>query len=87
MSEEDETYRREHVAAWHAAVRVARENAIEDADAWLVTEAVAEISTGAGLSNQIPQSVLLLVHEVMRIGYGRAVQDVRNGKVAGLGLA
>jgi hypothetical protein len=85
--DENETFRREHVVGWHERIKVLREDAIEDSDAWVVGEAVAGISTDAQFASHFPQAMLLLVHDAMRVGYGRAVQDVRNGKVAGLGPA
>ena len=61
-------------------------NAVHDRDTRIVSEAVANISSGAGLVNtSIPTDIVTLITTAIGIGYASALNDVRDDQVDGLG--
>lgn len=82
----DDSYTRGDVDSWLRVIELLHANAVADVDARVVSEAVANISSGAGLVHSaLPAPLLTLVHETLEAGYGHALRDVRDGRIAGLG--
>jgi hypothetical protein len=61
-------------------------NAVHDQDAWLVGEAIANISSGAGLVNtSIPTDIVTLITTAIEVGYASALNDIRDNQIDGVG--
>ena len=75
-------------AQWAYMLDLMRANAVHDHDEHLVAEAVANISSGAGLGNSsMPTPIVELIHAALATGYASAINDVREHRIAGLGPA
>jgi hypothetical protein len=82
----EQTYTPSEIRSSQDVLDLIRANAVHDQDAHLVREAVANISSGAGLVNTpIPADVLALITTAIEIGYASALNDVRDDQVDGLG--
>jgi predicted transcriptional regulator len=75
------------VQSWLYIVELMRGNAVQNQDDRLVVEAVANISSGAGLVNtNIPTDIVTLIVNAIEVGYASALNDVRDRDLENHGL-
>lgn len=82
----DQTYTETEIRDTQDLLELMQANAVHNRDARIVSEAVANISSGAGLVNSsIPGDIVTLITTAIEIGYATALNDIRNSKIEGLG--
>jgi hypothetical protein len=79
------TYTEDDVQTWRQVVESMHFDAVDDHDLRAVDEGAADISSGAGLFNTLPEPIARLLLQAVEAGYGQALRDVRGGRVDGLG--
>ncbi|MEV4080801.1 hypothetical protein ACGFJC_13050 [Nonomuraea fuscirosea] len=83
----EESYTRDDLAAWERSVDVLRGGPREDAsDARAAYEATANLCSAWGGWMDMPGAISNVVHRAVETGYAQALADVRDGRVAGLGV-
>ncbi|MFB4273364.1 hypothetical protein [Nonomuraea sp. GTA35] len=83
----EESYTNDDLTGWEESVNVLRAGPRADmADERQAYEATANLCSGWGGWMDMPEPISNLVHRAVEAGYLQALADVRDGRVAGLGV-
>ncbi|TMR05559.1 hypothetical protein ETD86_53125 [Nonomuraea turkmeniaca] len=83
----EESYSAEDLAEWERSVNVLRGGPRADmADERQAYEATANLCSGWGGWMDMPEPISNIVQRAVEAGYLQALADVRDGRVAGLGV-
>ncbi|MFG3441153.1 hypothetical protein ACGF0J_28210 [Nonomuraea sp. NPDC047897] len=83
----EESYTSDDLVAWERSVDVLRDGPRDDAnDGRAAYEATANLCSAWGGWMDMPEQLVNIVHRAVETGYAQALADVRDGRVAGLGV-